>query len=54
MVRLKWRMATNFPHLYDGKQEKNQKKKKKKKKKTIIDQIWLYGKKKLFFSIRQQ
>ena len=24
------------------------------KKKTIIDQTWLYGKKKLFFSIRQQ
>ena len=23
MVRLKWSMATNFPHLYDGKQEKN-------------------------------
>ena len=25
MVRLKWSMATNFPHLYDGKQEKKNK-----------------------------
>ena len=41
MVGLKGRMETNFPHHYDG----------KKGNKTVINQTWLYGKKKLFNSV---
>ena len=37
--------GNKFPQLYDGKQEEE---------KTIVDQTWLYRKKKIFSAIRQQ